>query len=100
MMLHDVLGVQPRPRGHSREFRERRRGRVLGMQDDRAFEALGLSHRIHDKVVTGPDDVLADGKVRSPDFSNVFAASTPLKLARRWMWLSKMATPRQTRAVS
>src|SRR3989449_10778952 len=41
-MLHDVLGGEPRPRGHGRELREGRRGRVLGMQDDRAFEAPGL----------------------------------------------------------
>src|SRR3989442_1667946 len=69
MMLHDVLGVEPRPRCHCRELCKRRRGRVLGMQDDRAFEALGLSHRIPDEVVACLDDIRVDGKMRSPDFA-------------------------------
>src|SRR5437867_7536562 len=69
MMLHDILGVEPRPRGHGRELRERRRGRVLGMQYDRAFEALGLSHRIHDNLVARPDDVGVDREVWPPDFT-------------------------------
>ena len=39
------------------------------MQDDRAPKALGLSHRIEDNVVARPDDLHADGKMRSPDFA-------------------------------
>src|SRR2546426_8902821 len=69
MMLHDVFWLEPRPRGHCRELRERRRGQVLGMQDDCAFEAPGLSHRIHDKLVARPDDLGVDGKMGSPDFA-------------------------------
>src|SRR5256885_11236983 len=68
-MLHDVLGGEPRPRGHGRELREGRRGRVLGMQDDRAFEAPGLRHRIHDNLVARPDDLGVDGEMRPPDFA-------------------------------
>src|SRR3989454_11219132 len=39
------------------------------MQDDRAFEALGLSHRIPDEVIACLDDIRVDGKMRSPDFA-------------------------------